>query len=140
MNKGFFCFRIITGIVFTAFLMMAVVASSPSWATDGFMKARSGKYEWQLKTDKGNEVIIINTSFPMTTKKEDFALNERDIEKVCNAAGRSVYGQLMKITEVSRVIISTRQIAIRKFDFPMKWDAVIPQILSTMDDIVKEIK
>ena len=137
MNYTFFKIKVMTGIIFLTAMLMLAVASTPSWATEGFSMSKTGRYEWQLKDD---DIMIINTAFDLMNDKERVASTADQVEKYCNNAGKSVYGQLMKLREVSRVIVSNRQIAVRKYGFPKKWDGIIPDVLSVMDGIAKEMK
>ena len=97
--------------------------AAPAMATDGFIPSKAtGCYEYQIKDD----VMVINTAMSLTLEKESRAVKPADVEKMCNDAGKSLYGRLMKHPEVSRVVITDRQVAVVKYSFPRAWPEFQP--------------
>ena len=119
-------------IVILAIITM-IMFTSPVMATEGFTPSKqAGCYEYQIKDD----VMVINTAISLTLEKEKRTITAMDVDKMCNDAGKSLYGRLMKHPEVSRVVISDRQVAVVKYSFPRAWPDFQAGILEILDSVL----
>jgi len=116
------------------FTVLAICfTASMAWATPGYTPSTTpGCYDWAIQ----GPIMVVNTSQNLTVDKTSTAKSEAQMKKVCNDLGKSLYGHLMKYSEIANVIISARQIAIVKFKLPKTWKQIEPDILSILDGVL----
>jgi hypothetical protein len=71
----------------------------------------------------GGSALIFNTAELLMLKKGTIARNEKEVNDLANALGKSLYGQLMKNPYVSVVVLRDKMVAVYKYSYPIeKWE------------------
>jgi hypothetical protein len=97
-------------------------------------------YTMELSGSESSKVrfLLIDTPVNLTHGKQDAVKDQAAADKLLNDIGKTIYGRLMKIADVSNVIISARQIAVFKFPLPVTWESglVQTQVCGILDDVL----
>ena len=121
--------RLIFILLVMGLFITPALAEEPNWIPDP-----TGCFRYWLN-DK--DVLVVDVIEQLTVDKESVATSSKDVEKLCNERGKSLYGQLLKLDFVSNVIIGPRQVAIRVYSFPAKpWEKGLGQALGVFTKVV----
>jgi len=95
----------------------------------------TGTYRYRVAVN-AEDLLLVDTQIDLTLEKDGRVLRKEDLPKA-SPAGKDLYGRLLKLEDVSAVVIGPRRLEIAKFPYKTSWEKVLPEVLKTLDTVLK---
>lgn len=122
-----FCLFMFFGVAFAEKTISETLVSELNFA-----ESSCKKYEWAVK----DNIIIVNSAVPFTIEKDKNIFNAETSAKNGTDIGKTLHIKLMKNSEIERVAMTYKQIAIVKVPYPHEWGKTIEEVLEIINSVL----
>jgi len=95
----------------------------------------TGVYRYRVAVN-AEDLLLVDTQQDLTLEKDGRVLRKEDLPKA-SPVGKDLYGRLLKLEDISAVVIGPRRLEIAKFPYKTSWEKVLPEVLKTLDTVLK---